>query len=338
MMSVTHAALAVAATTLSIGTADPWLLGLSVLGSQLPDLDTTASITGRIGWPIACWIEARFPHRTVTHSFMASGVVAALALPLWLGLGWQGWAALVLGHFVGWFSDAFTKSGVGAFWPHEARLVIPGNPRARLNTHSPAEYWVLAIAVLLTVFSVNLTSAGGLSEAFSRTFLRDVETAASLYHRDGGQHRLYAAIEGSHTKTGAAIAGEYEILGAGSATLMVRDGEGRIYQVGGEGQIRATRIKTRVGESFTLKATPQTLQEIGIAEWVATVPPGAYLSGELVLDDLLEFPIPHTLETYPTVQGSDTRITLTYASPSYVGAVLGDGWILLAQVVVQERL
>jgi hypothetical protein len=119
---------------------------------------------------------------------------------------------------------------------------------------------------------------------------------------------------------------------------MVRDGAGRIYQVGGEGQIRATRIKTRVGEPFTLKTTPQALQEIGIAEWVATVPPGAYLSGELVLDDLLEFPIPHTLETYPTVQGSDTRITLTYASPSYVGAVLGDGWILLAQVVVQERL
>jgi hypothetical protein len=41
MMAITHAAIAAAGVSLLFGTADPLPLGLAVLGSQLPDLDTT---------------------------------------------------------------------------------------------------------------------------------------------------------------------------------------------------------------------------------------------------------------------------------------------------------
>jgi len=69
MMSITHAAIALAATSIALGISDPMPLALAVVGSQLPDLDTTESLAGRVVFPIAWAIEQRFPHRTITHSF-----------------------------------------------------------------------------------------------------------------------------------------------------------------------------------------------------------------------------------------------------------------------------
>ena len=46
MLSITHGAIAVSAASLTfqLGTDNPLALGLALLGSQLPDLDTTISI------------------------------------------------------------------------------------------------------------------------------------------------------------------------------------------------------------------------------------------------------------------------------------------------------
>jgi inner membrane protein len=51
-------------------------LGLAVIGSQLPDLDTTTSTIGKIFFPISSWIEDRFPHRSVTHCLLATAAIA----------------------------------------------------------------------------------------------------------------------------------------------------------------------------------------------------------------------------------------------------------------------
>ena len=50
MMAITHAAIAVSAASLTfgLGTNNPVALGLALLGSQLPDLDTTTSTIGQI--------------------------------------------------------------------------------------------------------------------------------------------------------------------------------------------------------------------------------------------------------------------------------------------------
>jgi LexA-binding, inner membrane-associated putative hydrolase len=63
-MSITHATIAVAGTSLILGTASPLPLALAILGSQLPDIDTTTSTIGQICYPIAQWIETRYPHCT----------------------------------------------------------------------------------------------------------------------------------------------------------------------------------------------------------------------------------------------------------------------------------
>jgi inner membrane protein len=86
MMSITHACIAVAGTSLILGTAAPLPLALAILGSQLPDIDTTTSTIGQIGYPIAHWIETRYPHSTVTHCLLAT---VAIAQTLMEAVGWK---------------------------------------------------------------------------------------------------------------------------------------------------------------------------------------------------------------------------------------------------------
>lgn len=339
MMSVTHAALAIAATAIGIGTADPYVLTTAAIASQLPDIDTTESSVGRIIWPLTNYLEQRFPHRSLTHSFMATGIVAGLAAPL-LWLQWQLFLAVVLGYFVGWFADAFTKSGVEAFYPNPARLVIPGNPRARLDTRSPAEYWVLATAVFLTIVSINLTSAGGLSETVARTFFNDTATAADLFHKHGANQRVFVTLDGIHTYTRQSVNGTYEVLEAGSNDVIAENvATGQIYKIGSgaDAQIRPNHVKVDLGEPVNVAAQMFNLQEIGVMEWLVSVPQNAYISGSLVVDDMDEAPPPANFEAYPTIRITADRLELQNARPQELLTLLREFWILQGSVLIKVK-
>ena len=150
MMAVTHAAIAAAGTSLILGTAAPLPLGLAILGSQLPDLDTTTSTIGKIFFPISSWIEDRFPHRSITHSLLATAAITALSLGVnyfWLHGSLKAAIALPLGHLLACFSDTFTKQGVQLFYPEPVWAISVSNPRRRLKTGGAGELWVLGIAV-----------------------------------------------------------------------------------------------------------------------------------------------------------------------------------------------
>lgn len=59
MMSVTHAIIGVCGTTLLLQTADPVVLGLAIIGSQIPDLDSSHSLVGQVFF--SCLPLARRP-------------------------------------------------------------------------------------------------------------------------------------------------------------------------------------------------------------------------------------------------------------------------------------
>ncbi len=120
-----------AGTSLILGTADPLPLGLAILGSQLPDLDTTTSTIGKIFFSISSWIEDRFPHRTITHSLLATAAIAVVSLSVnyfWLQGDIKVAIALPLGHLLACFSDTFTKQGVQLFYPDPAWAISVSNP------------------------------------------------------------------------------------------------------------------------------------------------------------------------------------------------------------------
>lgn len=148
MMAVTHCAIALSGTSLILGTANPLLLGLSIIGSQLPDIDTTTSTIGKIFFPISSWIENRFPHRSITHSLLATASLTAVSLLVCFLLGdmnIKAAIALPLGHLLACFSDTFTKQGVQLFYPDPAWAISVSNPRRRIKTAGAGELWVLGV-------------------------------------------------------------------------------------------------------------------------------------------------------------------------------------------------
>jgi inner membrane protein len=50
--------------------SDAGLLGLTVLGSVLPDIDHTKSPIGKLFWPLSRYLDTRYGHRTITHSLL----------------------------------------------------------------------------------------------------------------------------------------------------------------------------------------------------------------------------------------------------------------------------
>ncbi|MDJ0569872.1 MAG: metal-dependent hydrolase [Pleurocapsa sp. MO_192.B19] len=133
-----------------MGTGQPLPLGLAILGSQLPDLDTTTSTIGKIFFPISSWIEDRFPHRSVTHSLLATASISLVSLGVnyfFLHGSIKAVIALPLGHLLACFSDTFTKQGVQLFYPEPVWAISVSNPRRRLKTGGAGELWVLSISI-----------------------------------------------------------------------------------------------------------------------------------------------------------------------------------------------
>ena len=341
MMSITHISIATAGAAMALGTANPWVLLTAAVASQIPDIDSTQSIVGRMFYPLASWLENRYPHRGPTHSFISTMIIGLTTLPLIKYFHWHFWAAIVLGQFLGWFADSFTKAGVQAFWPDDAWLVIPGNPRSRLDTHSPAEYWIMATAILLLILSVNISSTGGVSEVFAAMVFQNSESAAQQFQKYGSQQRIFAIVTGTNTATGQAInEAKYEVIDTSGLNVLGEDSTGKIYKIGNSAdvQINAIRVKTHQGESLVITSEQLNPEEIPVEEWLTTVPRNAYLSGSLLLDDAGEIRLNAPIDRYATIVSSGGGITLSNARPGEVYEAVGEFWILSGSVIAKVRL
>ena len=233
MMSVTHCAIACAGTSLILGTANPLPLGLAILGSQLPDLDTTTSTIGKIFFPISSWIEDRFPHRSITHSLLATAAITAVSLGVnyfWLHGSLKAAIALPLGHLLACFSDTFTKQGVQLFYPEPVWAISVSNPRRRLKTGGAGELWVLGIAIALLCFGIYLANGGGITQKVSQNLgLRD--GIVRVYNENASTNQVYASITGYWTSDRTTADGKYLILGNEGKEFIVTDGRG-VYKTG----------------------------------------------------------------------------------------------------------
>ena len=247
MLSITHAAIAVSAASLTfgLGTNNPVALGLALLGSQLPDLDTTTSTIGQICFPLSNWIEDNFPHRTITHSLLATVTIAAIALPI--GYYYNHLitaAALPFGHLVACFSDTFTKKGVQLFYPNQAWAVAGSNPKRRLNTGGAGEFWVLGIAVTLLILGLWINNNGGIFQNLGQNL--SLESAVvKTYNENANSNHVYAEIEGFWASDRSSANGRYLILGNQGKEFIVTDGES-VYKTGTD--IIKSKVKTVIGD------------------------------------------------------------------------------------------
>ncbi|NET08557.1 MAG: metal-dependent hydrolase [Merismopedia sp. SIO2A8] len=287
MMSVTHSIIAAAGSSLVLGTANPMLLGLAVVGSQIPDIDTTTSTIGKIFFPVSSWIEDRFPHRSITHSLLATATIAVASIAVGhFGLGnWKSAIALPLGHLLACFSDTFTKQGVQLFYPEPAWCVSVSNPRRRLKTGGAAELSVLACATALLITGIWLANGGGITTKVTQSLgLRD--GIIRTYNQNASTNNLYAGITGVWSSDRSDASNKYFILGTAGSEFIVTDGSG-IYKTGE--QIIVSKLTTSVGEPA--QTTIQTLtwgDEDPLPQLqhlVAQYPNAAiFVSGQLAVD------------------------------------------------------
>ena len=337
-MITTHIAIGTAATSLILGTANPWIILAAALSSQIPDMDTTKSIAGRVVYPLARFIEGQYAHRTITHSLYAVAGIAILTLPIAYFLNWKLWAAIPIGHLIGGaLPDCFTKKGAAIFFPDPRPVVVPGNPKARLISGSVAEYWILSGALGLLVISCNLASAGGLSDQFGQAFFQDPNTAADTFRKHGSTNRIMATIDGSNVATGQKVKGSFEVVSAGDASLVIIDDKNRLLKVGKSGgQINGT-VKVNVGDRIAVSSREVDLVDGAIDDWTNTIPPNAHVSGSMKLEDAEDVVMPKSLQYLEPVSGNSEGVVLEHATSAQIKKVLGGSWIKSGRVVVKIR-
>ena len=143
MMAGSHVALGAAAWVvgapmLGLSPVSPLGLGLSVLGSLLPDIDHPKSWIGKRARPVSDVLAMSLGHRGVTHSLVA------LVGCAWLLLD-QGWsreivAPLAVGYMSHLAADLLTPGGLRLAWPFRGTWSLP-----LCRTGSPFEPLVVAI-------------------------------------------------------------------------------------------------------------------------------------------------------------------------------------------------
>jgi inner membrane protein len=333
-MSITHAALSVAGTSLFLGETSSFSLFLAVIGSQLPDLDTTKSIMGRSCYPIARFIEVRFSHRTITHSLLATSTIALISLPIAYYFSVKTWLVLPLAHLIACFSDTFTKEGVALFYPCLDRCIYGNNPNFRLRTGSTVEYWILAAAIALSIWLFNLQSNGGLLLSFNQVLgIRDGVTRA--YNKYGANHHIWVNLTGNHTSDRRVIDGRFFLVAAVGEEFILQD-EGGIYKT--KEQIEVNRITATTGASATTNERSLIFNDDDIKQLLTGLASSGsvYLSGTLEIDepeDIILNPAPNQ---HPTLTKTDKTVVLSYCPLQDAIAILDGQFgygILTARII-----
>jgi len=254
----------------------PTAFAFAILGSLLPDVDTTTSAIGRLLYPLAAFIERRFGHRGITHSLVG---LALAALISYFGFGIADfgfpqfeirnpksailWAAFVSGYASHLLADSMNKTGIPLFWPNTTyRAVLPGNESYRIRVQSTAELALFLVLLPLTAMAVPLSQLS-LTTAL-HYIIRNVNSAVSDYQAWAGQYLVWVEIEGRHNLSQKPVRGLFEAIGtAGQNAIVIRDGQGDIYTAGNsrDDQIYVHRIRALRGIPIRTE-----IQEVRLAD------------------------------------------------------------------------
>jgi inner membrane protein len=322
MMALTHSIIAAAGASLIFTTANPLHLALAIAGSQLPDLDTSTSTIGQILFPISNWIENRYPHRSITHSLIATVAIAVFASPLYFYADWKTWLCLPLGHLISCFSDVFTKQGVQLFWPHPAWCISVSNPNRRLKTGGTGEYWVLAIAIVTLVVAINLSGAGG-PTALVGSSLGLRSNAMESYQKNSASHHVYAVINGTFASDSSSADGKYFIV-AGEGNEFIISHKIGLFKTG-------TNIITNRLTVETGKQALSSVQTLEFDEELFAIEPVKNtliaVSGTLTVDDPAIIKIPINPKQFEIVNLAADKITFKYCPLELVVQLLKEQYV-----------
>lgn len=330
MMGISHMIIGGTSASLFLQSSDATVLLTGAIASLLPDIDISTSPAGRVFPWVARYLERRFPHRSCTHSLIASGAVALVSYPIavYFSFPLELIHALNIGFGFGWFADAFTRNGVEMFWPSPVRCVCPGNRNLRLKTGSQFEYGVLVVLVALALVTFNVNASGGLLTQFNR-LMASTSGVEQLYNEHGSNHLMIAHIEGVRASDRTPVSGDFWIIQQQGTGFLVQSKSGEIYKAGSDpdSQIIAEKITADPGPIATTNIEPLTLNEEPVGQFLIPFNrTGAmvFVSGQLTVDD------PESLQPvtdpyqFPFIRIAANTVTLEAAPLQSVYAQLGE--------------
>ncbi|MEG3440049.1 metal-dependent hydrolase [Pannus brasiliensis CCIBt3594] len=330
MMTVTHLITGSLGTALILQSAEPAVLLVGAIAALFPDIDISTSPIGRIFPPVSHFLEKRFPHRSATHSLLASGLLGVISYAIcWkFSVGWEYVHALNIGYFFGWFLDCFTKSGVEAFYPVSVRCVCPGNRNLRFSTASPQEYWLIAILAAIAIWVFQINSEGGLMSAFNRAIAAP-SGVEELYNQKGGTNLIVANVDGVFAIDRTPVKGDFPIVATDGQGFILLGVNGEIYKVGNDpdSNIIPHRITAKVEGTAVIQVENVNFIDEDLTKLSKYRDKQAYLSGSVSIDDPESAIAPQHPREWKAIEISGSTATLNNAPIGQVASVLGDQYL-----------
>lgn len=338
-MTLTHLAISGLMTSLALGTADPILISSGAIAGLLPDVDLSKSPAGRVLFPISRLLEKRFPHRSCTHSILASIAVAALLYGLAFSsvIPWRLAHAIEIGYTFGYLADVITKSGIQLFFPANLRCVVPGNRNLRLSTGSNWEYAILVLVVAIFLLVLNVNISGGMSTSLNE-ILATPRGVQELLNQKGSTHQIVAHIDGVRRSDRSRIKDDYVVVEQRDAnTFLVHplSAPDELYQVSNspdlEHQIVSERITGKVGRKVvtTIESAAWMDEEIiPKLDMITNRYPNAvmYLTGTLDIDDPDDITIRTDPQQLTTVTKQGRKLAFNSCPLGNAIGLLRDQW------------
>ena len=331
MLGISHLLISGTASSLLLQTADPVLIAVGAIGGLLPDVDVSTSPAGKIFPWISGYFQETMPHRSMTHSIVASAVIAiasygtAIFIPQFIPIA----SALTIGYTFGWFADCFTRGGVEMFWPSPVRCVCPGNRNLRLKTGSNAEYFVLCILVAIALSAFSINSKGGILTQFNR-LIASTSGVQGVYNSSGSTHKIVANIKGVRAGDRSKVDGQFQIIQPnGTGFIVLEPKTNKLYKAATDpdSQIVIEQITADVGKAAITTIESVFVEDQVIGEAIAKfnrTNTNVFISGELAVEDFDTSVLPRDPYQFKFIDASPSNIKLEAAPLKVVIKFLGD--------------
>jgi inner membrane protein len=331
MLGISHLLISGTAASLLLQTADPVLIVVGAIGGLLPDVDVSTSPAGRLFPWISGYFQETMPHRSMTHSIVASAVIAiasygtAIFIPKLIPIA----SALTIGYTFGWFADCFTRGGVEMFWPSPVRCVCPGNRNLRLKTGSNAEYFILCILVAIALSAFSINSKGGILTQFNR-LIASTSGVQGVYNSSGSTHKIVANIKGVRAGDRSKVDGQFQIIQPnGTGFIVLEPKTNKLYKAATEpdSQIVIEQITADVSTPAITTIESVFVEDQVIGEALSKfnrTNTNVFVSGELVVEDFDTSILPRDPYQFKFIDASPSSIKLEAAPLKVVMKFLGD--------------
>ena len=331
MLGISHLLISGTAASLLLQTADPVLIAVGAIGGLLPDVDVSTSPAGRLFPWISGYFQETMPHRSMTHSIVASAVIAiasygtAIFIPQFIPIA----SALTIGYTFGWFADCFTRGGVEMFWPSPVRCVCPGNRNLRLKTGSNAEYFILCILIAIALSAFSINSKGGILTQFNR-LIASTSGVQSVYNSSGSTHKIIANIKGVRAGDRSKVDGQFQIIQPnGTGFIVLEPKTNKLYKAATEpdSQIVIEQITADVSTPAITTIESVFVEDQVIGEALSKfnrTNTNVFVSGDLVVEDFDTSILPRDPYQFKFIDASPSSIKLEAAPLKVVMKFLGD--------------